>query len=284
MPAPVDVRTELTDILVTVQGCPADAVQPDAKLKELGVDSITIVEIGEELGRRFHRYLSDETIDALVTVQDAIDAVVLHDGATPTSKSVPVPARLTPVVAPSVAASPPVRMVDREIRPSDSERGKAVGRLAVWMGIAGATLGVLIGMGFAAVIAATGLGDANLPPLSVTTPAATTPTPTPTKPSPTPTEGTPSKEPTLQVSSTRVPPGERFTLEGAFPALGANATLQVQVKDPGSDWDDFPVATKTKGDGAYSTQIYTSRTGKREFRMFHKESSKASPTVTVEIG
>ncbi len=265
-------------------------MQPGATLKDLGVDSITIVEIGEELGRRFHRYLSDETIDAFVTVQDAIDAVVLHDGATPTSMSVPVPARPIPFITapaptPPTARTPPsARMVDRETRPFDDERGKAAGRLAIWMGIAGAALGVVIGMGFAAVIAATGLGASNLPPLSITTPTATTSTPETTKATPTPTDGTPSKEPTMQVSSTSVQPGERFTLEGAFPDLGSGATLQVQVKDPGTGWDDFPVATKTKGDGAYSTQIYTSRTGKREFRMYHKESSKASPSMAVEIG
>ncbi len=91
MPAPNDVRTQLADILATVQGCSPDAVQPESKLKDLGVDSITIVEIGEELGRRFNVYLSDDTIDGFVTVKDAINAVVHHDGATAKSVRPPCP-------------------------------------------------------------------------------------------------------------------------------------------------------------------------------------------------
>ena len=101
MPSPDDVRDELADILAKVQGCEPDAVQPDRRLKEdLGVDSITIVEIGEELGRRFSLYLSDESLDGLVTVKDAINAVVHHDGATPSASSPPVPATLPVTTAP----------------------------------------------------------------------------------------------------------------------------------------------------------------------------------------
>lgn len=289
MPAPDEVRTELADILATVQGCSPDAVQADSRLKDLGVDSITIVEIGEELGRRFNLYLSDETIDGMITVKDAVNAVVRHDGASaPSSSSPPVSARFAPPTPPPTPpavemSSPRVRSQESIRRPRDEERLRKAGRLAVWMGIIGAGLGVLIGMGSAAVIGAAGLGPADLPPLSRTTTEAPTATPTPT-PTPTATGDTFSQEPTFQVSNTRVPPGERFTLEGAFPALGAGATLQVQVKDPGGEWDDFPVDTKTKDGGTYKTQIYTSRTGKREFRMFHEDSNKASPSVAVEIG
>lgn len=73
-------QEQLTDILVQVVGCPADAVVPAAVLKKLGTDSLTIVEVGEELGRRFGVRLSDQAIDSMRTVQDAIDAVVRHDG------------------------------------------------------------------------------------------------------------------------------------------------------------------------------------------------------------
>ena len=74
---------QLTDILVQVVHCSPDDVVPAAVLQDLGTDSLTIVEVGEELGRRFDVYLSDDTIDALRTVQDAIDAVVRHDGTPP---------------------------------------------------------------------------------------------------------------------------------------------------------------------------------------------------------
>ena len=82
MPSSSSVREQLTDILVRVVGCPADAVVPSALLKELGTDSLTIVEVGEELGRRFGVHLADATIDSMMTVQDAIDAIVHHGGST----------------------------------------------------------------------------------------------------------------------------------------------------------------------------------------------------------
>ncbi|AWB91854.1 acyl carrier protein [Aeromicrobium chenweiae] len=85
------VLEQLTDILVRVLGCPPDSVTPDAVLKDLGTDSLTIVEVGEELGRRFGLYLSDDTIDSMVTVQDAIDAVVRHDGSQPPLDAPTVP-------------------------------------------------------------------------------------------------------------------------------------------------------------------------------------------------
>src|SRR5690606_36648460 len=134
-----------------------------------------------------------------------------------------------------------------------------------------------------AVVGATGLGAADLPPLSRESTAAPT-TAAPTTPAPTASGEAPREDPTFQVSSATVSPGERFRLKGAFPVLGAGATLQVQVKDPAGDWDEFPVETKTKGGGAYATEIYTSRTGKREFRMYHDESSTASPSAAVDIG
>ncbi|MCW2838875.1 MAG: hypothetical protein JWR55_358 [Aeromicrobium sp.] len=86
MPPTSSVHEQLTDILVRVVGCPPEAVVPSAVLKQLGTDSLTVVEVGEELGRRFGIRLSDGTIDSLRTVQDALDAVVRHDGpAAPTS-------------------------------------------------------------------------------------------------------------------------------------------------------------------------------------------------------
>jgi hypothetical protein len=81
-----------------------------------------------------------------------------------------------------------------------------------------------------------------------------------------------------------VSPGERFTLEGAFPALGGGEELQVQVKDPGEKWDEFPVTVETRGGGEYRTEIYTSRTGKRDFRLAHEDSDTKTPAISVTIG
>jgi acyl carrier protein len=82
VPSPSSVHDQLTDILVAVVGCPAEDVVPSAALKKLGTDSLTIIEVGEELGRRFGVHLADDTINSLRTVQDAVDAIVRHDGST----------------------------------------------------------------------------------------------------------------------------------------------------------------------------------------------------------
>ncbi|MRJ77947.1 acyl carrier protein [Aeromicrobium sp. SMF47] len=99
MPSSSAVQDQLTDILVGAVGCHARDVRPGAVLADLGTDSLTLVEVGEELGRRFDVYLSDDTIDSMVTVQDAIDAVVRHDGSQPPADAPRVPS--------SVATTPP---------------------------------------------------------------------------------------------------------------------------------------------------------------------------------
>lgn len=278
-----DVRSELTDILVQVVGCPPDDVVDRAKLKDLGVDSLAVVEMADELGRRFGLYLSDETVNVLRTVGDAVNAVVSHDGGqaprTTTYSTVsldpPEPEDAAPLATTAVAADP----VDPE------ERNNALKRLAFWFATIGAAVGIVLGLGMAGIIGATGLGSSTLPPLTLpTTPAPTTATPSPT-PTPTPgTEETVAPDPTLTIPDTDVKPGQRFTLEGAFPGLDKGEKLQVQVKDPGQQWDDFPVTATTKANGEYRTQIYTSRTGEREFRMAHTASDKTSPAVKVRIG
>ena len=89
MPSPSSVHDQLTDILVTVVGCSSDAVVPAATLKGLGTDSLTVIEVADELGRRFGVHLADDTINALRTVQDGIDAVVRHDGSRSTPSAPP---------------------------------------------------------------------------------------------------------------------------------------------------------------------------------------------------
>lgn len=277
VPTPSAVQEQLTDILVRVVACPAEAVVPEASLKDdLGVDSLTVVELGEELGRRFGVYLSDDTIDGLVTVQDAVRAVVRHDGSTqPAALSRPPAQFVAPTTEPA-----PVRRVPPEVLAK--RRGRAR-NAAILLGMVGASLGAILGLGGAALVSASGIGNVNLPPLTTPTTAETTATATPT-PSVTKTSKDSVPQPTLSVSSTKVAPGERFTLEGAFPALAEGATLQVQVKDAGAAWDDFPIETKTRAGGKYRTEIYTSRTGSRQFRMLHRASTTSSPPVTVEIG
>lgn len=270
MPTSAAVQEQLTDIVVRVLGCPADAVVPEAVLKELGADSLTVVEIGEELGRRFDVHLSDDAIDSLVTVKDAVRAVVHHDGT-------PQPAASLSSAAIPAAATPERR---REL----AKRRSRTRTAALWLGLVGVVIGAVLGLGGAALVSASGLDSVDLPPLTMPTTETTTPKPSPSATTPAPADENAVPDPTLVAASSHVSPGEHFGLSGAFPELGKGAKLQVQVKDKGSDWDDFPVDTTTKDDGKFETEIYTSRTGTRKFRMFHKKTGKATPAVTVEIG
>ena len=79
-------------------------------------------------------------------------------------------------------------------------------------------------------------------------------------------------------------PGQRFALSGEFPDLGDGEVLQVQVREEGGEWEDFPVTAITSGGGAYQTQVYTSRTGERAFRMLHRSSDTATEPKSVTIG
>jgi hypothetical protein len=56
------------------------------------------------------------------------------------------------------------------------------------------------------------------------------------------------------------------------------------VREGGGSWDDFPIQTQTRDGGIYRTELYTSRTGEREFRVKNTVTGKSSPTVKVDIG
>ena len=279
MPSSSSVHEQLTDILVRVVGCPADAVVPAADLKELGTDSLTIVEVGEELGRRFGVYLPDATIDSLVTVQDAIDAVLEETRAASARQAKaefaasarPAPARQAPqaVTAP---AEPVVR----------KRRVRSFAATFVFFGL---VIGGVLGLGGAALVSATGISKVDLPPIG----GSPTPTPTPeATEEPTPEQTSPPDDPTptINTSSERVSPGERFLLSGAFPTSPEGQDLQVEVKDGGSGapWDEFPIQTKTRDGGIFRTELYTSRTGAREFRVTNKATGVSTPSIKVEIG
>lgn len=265
MPTSSSVHEQLTDILVRVVHCRADAVTRDASFKALGADSLGIVEVGEELGRRFDVYLSDDAIDSLVTVQDAIDAIIEHPtlhqhGHTTTA-----------------LASPSPEKHDQPLEPTKA--GGFVARFA----LAGIVIGALLGIAGAALVSATGIDSVDLPPIAAPTAVATTPTETPT-PTPTPSKSQAVPEPSIEASSSRVSPGQRFILSGTFPGSDKGESLQVEVKEEGTDWDDFPIQTETRDGGEFKTELYTSRTGQREFRIANKTTNKTTPTVKVTIG
>ncbi|MFC5679180.1 acyl carrier protein [Aeromicrobium endophyticum] len=267
MPSPSSVHEQLTDILVRVVSCPADAVVPTAILAELGTDSLTIVEVGEELGRRFGVRLSDAAIDSMTTVQDAIDAVIAQSAA---DRPAPAPAP-SAKPAPIVTAAPEVRK-------------RRLGSFAATFIFFGLIIGGVLGLGGAALVSASGIADVDLPPIG----ASPTPTPTPEaveETTPAPASPTEDPKPTITTSSERVSPGERFLLSGAFPGSTDGQDLQVEVKDGGSgSWDVFPIQTKVRDGGIFRTELYTSRTGVREFRVVNKASGQKTPSIKVEIG
>lgn len=274
MPTPNAVLEQLTEIIVQVVGCEPDEVVPSAHLRrDLGVDSLTVVEIAEALGFDFGVYIPDEAVNGMRTVGDAINAVVHHDSA---------------VRAPTVAGAA-VAMTGRprnEPKWSEDEierRKRIAWKFAGWFAVAGIALGAVLGLGGTALLNATGIDDVSAP--AQPTPTETVTTTPPTTP---PTTASPSEEqepePTLEAASNSVSPGERIRLSGNFPGLDDGAELQVQVKDTGGPWDDFPVTTRTSGDGDFTTVIYTTRTGERQFRLLHVESDKPTPVVTINIG
>lgn len=274
MPSSSAVHEQLTRIIVQVVGCEPQAVVPAARLnKDLGVDSLSIVEVVEALGEAFDIYIPDETVNTMITVQDAVNSVVHHDpGANGPSATVPTAAVLL--------------SSRREARPlpaGEIERRKHVAwKLAGWFVVVGLALGAVLGLGGAALINATGMKDVSIRAQPTPSKAATTPTPTPTPSSKE--SATTKPKPTLSTATTKIAPGEKLRMNGTFPALDEGATLQVQVKDPGGAWDDFPVTSKTSGGGKYATLIYTTRTGERQIRMLHKATDTVTPAITITVG
>jgi acyl carrier protein len=267
VPSPSSVHEQLTDILVRVVSCPADAVVPSAVLSELGTDSLTIVEVAEELGRRFGMRLSDAAIDDLTTVQDAIDAVLAQAAADRPPRSAAVATTL---------ASPP---------PAPRVRKRRTGSFIATFVFFGLVIGGVLGLGGAALVSASGIADVDLPPIGGTP----TPTPTPEpveETTPAPASPTEEPKPTITTSSEQVSPGERFLLSGAFPGSSDGENLQVEVKDEGSGagWDDFPIQTTVRDGGIFRTELYTSRTGERQFRVTNTVTGVSTPSITVTIG
>lgn len=268
MPTAAQIRASLTDILVAVVDCDAEEVVDEALLVDLGVDSIALVEVADELGRRHDTYLPDEAVNELRTVADAVEAVLQ-----PRSRRDRVATTLH-------------HPASQSRDPGAAQRASAMSKLAGVFVVLGALVGVLLGLGGAALVAATGIGGVDLPPISA--PAEPTPTPTPTEesPSPEPTEEPEDEpeEPTFEVSSTQVAPGERFELTGRFPDVAPGEVLQVQAREGDADWEDFPVTAVTGADGTFRTNVFTSRTGPRDFRMLHRGSDTATEPQTVTIG
>ncbi|RYJ00082.1 MAG: hypothetical protein EON52_24435, partial [Actinomycetales bacterium] len=224
-----EVRTSVADLVVRLTGTDASQIQPTSRLKDLGIDSLLAVELADELGRRHGLYLSDQAVDSMRTVEDAVRAVVHHDGATAPTWAQTPDAGPVVVTAPTTAGSAETDLTEHDVPLDRTRFTSGAITTALTMTVIGGLVGVALGFGASALLASSGLGDTALPPISASpttddegdTETSATPTPSQTtEPS------TTAPEPNLTASSTTVAPGTRFTLTGAIPALGPGAQLQ----------------------------------------------------------
>lgn len=86
----------------------------------------------------------------------------------------------------------------------------------------------------------------------------------------------------LQAGSTEVGPMERLDLTGTY-QKGEGAILQVQRKDEGGAWEDFPVTANVSG-SIFSTYVQTGKVGVSIFRVVDTDTGLASNEVRVRIG
>lgn len=273
MSTPAEIREQLADILGKVADVPSESVRDTAILKDLGVDSVATVELAEGIGRAFDVRLSDETVNEWRTVGDLVRTVQREQAVQAN--------RPDPVAPPTL---------------TDEERTGAFKQLAVFFALIGAGLGVVIGVGAAALLASSGLDGGSLPPIS--TPVIPTPVGTATESptdnstggdfTPPPFRGDDTATPTPSASLTATPkdvaPGERFELSGALPESTGGERLQIEVSDDNGAWDDFPVTASAQPDGSFRTQIYISAAGDYRFRVRSQSSNATTPAVTVRIG
>jgi len=284
MSTPAEIREQLTEILGKVADVPTESVRDTAVLKDLGVDSVATVELAEGIGRTFDIRLSDETVNEWRTVGDLVRTVQREEAAQ---------ANRTERVAPPTL--------------TDEERTGAFKQLAIFFALIGAVLGIVIGVGAAALLTSSGLDAGSLPPISTpviptalgTESASATATessgpdssgsrftPPPFNgeeddPTPTDVRATSAR---LTATPTDVAPGERFDLEGALPDATPSESLQIEMRQTGGAWETFPVTAAANPDGTFKTQIYISSAGEYIFRVRSRGASAVTPPVTVRIG
>lgn len=148
------------------------------------------------------------------------------------------------------------------------------------MTVIGAGIGILFGLGAATLFSATGFTDFEAP----ATAAASDATPSVSTYSPPPVDEDDTDEAVLRGPGSKVSPGQHFALSGTIPSVAAGTTLQVQVKEPNQAWADFPVTVTTREGGIFETELKTTRTGERQFRLLDKVSNSKTPPFTVTIG
>jgi acyl carrier protein len=263
VPNPEEIRESLTELLGQIANTPADAVRDTAALKDLGIDSVAMVELAEGVATTFDLRLPDETVNEWRTVGDVVRSVQRGE-------------RLLDLL-------PPPHF-------SDPERQGAFKQLAVVFAVVGAGVGIFIGVAVAALLVSSGLDAGSLPPLS--TPGAPTPDASPTatndpfgndgaSPNPSPTSAAPT-DANLTLTPDVVRAGEDFRLTGTLPNARAGETLIIEWREEGGTWAAFPITLTANPDGTFASRVYIGSPGERQFRVRSSEGG-ATPTATVRI-
>ncbi|HJR89948.1 MAG TPA: phosphopantetheine-binding protein [Aeromicrobium sp.] len=263
MPNPEEIRASLTELLGQIANTPADAVRDTAALKDLGIDSVAIVELAEGVATTFDLRLSDETVNEWRTVGDVVRSVQRGE-------------RFLDLL-------PPPQL-------TDPERLGAFKQLAIVLAVVGAGVGVVIGVAAAVMLVSSGLDGGSLPPVS--TPVAPTPNASATatsnpfgnggsRPTPSPTSAAPT-DASLTLTPDVVSAGEDFRLTGTLPSARAGETLIVEWREDGGTWAAFPITVTANQDGTFASRVYIGSVGERQFRVRSREGG-ATPPATVRI-
>ena len=259
MPTPEEIRAKLTELLGQIADTPADAVRDTAALKELGIDSVAIVELAEGVATAFDVRLTNDTVNEWRTVGDVVRSVRRGDS--------------------FLASLPPPQL-------EDPERVGAFQQLALVLAFVGAGIGVLIGVAAAALLISSGLDGGSLPPISSPDGPApitsATVTADPLGPSDAPTSAATPTDASLTATPDLVSVGEDFQLTGRLPSAQAGENLIIEWRENGGTWAPFPVTATAGADGTFGTRLYIGSPGEREFRV-RTSAGPATPTATVRI-
>lgn len=70
---------QLASIIEEASGIESEAIQPEAKISELGIDSLSLIEIAVRTEDTFGVRLDDSTVLGFTTVGEMLDYIVTHD-------------------------------------------------------------------------------------------------------------------------------------------------------------------------------------------------------------
>jgi acyl carrier protein len=272
VPTPDEIRQALAELLGRIADVPSEAVRDTAALKELGIDSVSMVELAAGVATSFTIRLDDESVNEWRTIGDVIRTVQRASAPRPADDS-----------AGFLASLPPPQL-------TDPERIGAFKQLAIVFALIGAGIGIIIGVA-AAVVLASGIDGGSLPPISapvIPTPiasetASTSPfgnagrdeEPEPRRPTP----------PSASLTATPgiVSTGQRFRLAGRLPGARPGETLVVEWRDSGGTWATFPITVTARDDGSFESQVYIASPGEREFRVRSQGAGGSTPPTLVRI-